>query len=113
MRRLRRWLGTVGVRAAAQKDTLTAVAMQEYFGRIADDIRAACADGRLSCGELGLGPGVPPLQDIDRSIIRLNLKRVLDNGYRGFAAAAMAGDFMSTADPDDTRGLAAECPRDS
>ncbi len=43
------------MRAAANKETKTAVQLQDYFGRIRDDIATACADGRITCGDMGLG----------------------------------------------------------
>ena len=89
------------MRAAASKQTATAAELQDYFGGIRDDIAAACTDGRLTCGDPGLGPGVPPLADIDRTIARANLvDRVLKNGYQGFAAAGVAGAFIATDDPE-------------
>ena len=88
------------MRVAAGEFTSSGVEFQDFFSRIRDDITAACQDGRLTCGANGLGPGVPPLADIDRTVAVENLSLVLESGYKGFAAAGLAGTYMTTDDPE-------------
>lgn len=55
--------------AAVKSGVQTAPQFQAFFARIANDIRAACSDGRLVCGPEGLGPGVPPAGAIDKAVL--------------------------------------------
>jgi len=72
----------------------TAVEFQELFGRLADEIGAACDDGRLSCGMRGLSADVPPL---DRMPWRV-------------AIANVVGSVTGALTFDDARGQLQQVP---
>ena len=66
----------------------TPAQFEAFFVTINQDIGRACATNTLTCGEHGVAPGLPPLNQIDRSKVLVD-----------FAAVMKEHLFFVTADP--------------
>ena len=50
--------------AAVANGVDSPAALQDYFGRLVDELEAACASGELTCGARALSPNVPAVSEI-------------------------------------------------